>query len=269
MITSMANAQVKQLVVLGKKGKERAKQGLFVVEGKKMLKEAPKEWIKKIYIAEFFSPETGFLEQFVGFAMETLSDAVFQAVSDTKTPQGILGVLEMPKWDLQKMFSDSNACFLLLEGIQDPGNLGTMLRMGEAAGVTAVIADKTTADVFHPKTVRSTMGSVYRMPFFAVEDFHEMLFSLKRQGIAIYAACLQGKRMYDEPDYKGNCAFLIGNEGNGLKGDTLALADEWIRIPMEGSAESLNAAVAAAVLAYEANRQRRREKNVSVMGKRD
>jgi TrmH family RNA methyltransferase len=147
---------------------------------------------------------------------------------------------------------------LVLDGVQDPGNLGTMLRTGEGAGVTGVIMNRQTVDLFNPKTIRSTMGSLYRVPFFVAEDLTETLRQLKEEGVKLYAAHLSGTISYDEPDYTGPCGFLIGNEGNGLSEETAREADTYIRIPMEGRVESLNAAISAGLLLYECNRQRRK-----------
>lgn len=258
MITSTSNPQVKNLVLLNKKAKERIRQGVFLTEGKKMLKEAPREWIHKIYVSESYIMNEENLKELQGFTYEILSDSVFRAVSDTVTPQGVLTVTAIPKWNYTKIIESKNGCFLLLEGIQDPGNLGTMLRTAEAAGMTAVIADKTTVDIYHPKTIRGTMGSIYRIPFFVAEDFEGLINEMKQKKIKLYAAHLEGSFLYDEMDYQGACGFLIGNEGNGLTEKTASLAEARIQIPMAGKTESLNAAVAAAVLMYEANRQRRR-----------
>ena len=145
-----------------------------------------------------------------------------------------------------------------LESIQDPGNLGTMLRTGEGAGITGIIMNRTTVDLFNPKTIRSTMGSIYRVPYYIADDLAETIGELKRQKVGIYAAHLKGQMHYDEPSYCKGTAFLIGNEGNGLSDEIAGLADNYVRIPMEGSVESLNAAVSAALLMYETNRQRRR-----------
>ena len=117
--------------------------------------------------------------------------------------------------------------------------------------------NKGCVDIYNPKTIRSTMGSVYRVPFIYTEDLEEDINKLKAHNIPVFAAHLKGVQMYDEPDYAGGCAFLIGNEGNGLTDETANLADNYIRIPMEGRVESLNAGVAASLLAYEAYRQRR------------
>ncbi len=148
---------------------------------------------------------------------------------------------------------------MVLDHLQDPGNVGTILRAGEAAGVTGVILSAGCADIYNPKVIRSTMGSIYRMPFVYVEDLPEVLEELKRRGIHCYAAYLEGKNSYDRESYVKGSAFLIGNEGNGLSEEVAACADIRIRIPMLGQVESLNAAAAATVLMFEAARQRREE----------
>ena len=148
---------------------------------------------------------------------------------------------------------------LFLENIQDPGNLGTMMRTAEGAGVTGIIMSRETTDIYNPKTIRATMGSLYRMPFVYVDDFCETIRMAKAQGIRLYAAHLKGKHTYDGEDYRKPSGFLIGNEGNGLTEEAADSATDYIRIPMGGQLESLNAAIAAAVLMYEANRQRREQ----------
>ena len=145
---------------------------------------------------------------------------------------------------------------LLLDGIQDPGNLGTIFRTAEGAGVDGIIMSSDTVDIYNPKTVRSTMGSLYRMPFFYEKDLKGVVERIKEKKVSVYAAHLKGKHAYYLEDYRRGCAFLIGNEGNGLTDELAALADTYIRIPMEGQVESLNAAIAAAVLMYEVKRQR-------------
>lgn len=258
MITSTSNPRIKNLVLLGKKAKARKEQGVFLAEGRKMIEEAPKEWIRELYVSESYLAEKENDRRLRGMEYEVLSDHVMKAAADTQTPQGILAVVSMPRWDFAGITEKDSGCYLFLEDIQDPGNLGTMIRSGEAAGITAVIAGRGTVDLYNPKTIRSTMGSIYRMPFFVAEDLKQTICTMKEQGMKLYAAHLKGNRLYDEPDYRQKCGFLIGNEGNGLTEEIAGLADEYIRIPMEGSVESLNAAIAAAVLMYEANRQKRR-----------
>ncbi len=257
MISSTANPRMKNLVLLMKKAKARKEQGVFIAEGRKMFEEAPKEWIRKVYAAESFLKDEKNKNMLTGIEYEVLSESVFKSVSDTQTPQGILTVAAMPKWNYEEITADKTGSYLFLESIQDPGNLGTMLRTGEGAGITAVIANQTTVDLYNPKTIRATMGSIYRVPFFVAEDFRGTIRTMQKNGVKFYAAHLKGSKMYDAPDYKEACGFLIGNEGNGLSDETADLADAYIKIPMEGKVESLNAAIAATILMYEANRQRR------------
>lgn len=261
MITSTDNKQMKALSALIKKGKERKKQQLFVTEGKKMCFEAPIEWVKHIYVSEsFYSSEDNkeALEKYED-KVWVVKDSVFNAISDTQTPQGIMAVVKMPEYNMDDLFSSENVQLLILESIQDPGNLGTMIRTGEGAGISGIIMNKTTVDIFNPKTVRSTMGSLYRVPFVVVDDLFETLNDLKKRKVNLYAAHLKGKMNYDEPDYTRSCGFLIGNEGNGLSDEIADAADTYIKIPMEGQVESLNAAISATLLMYECNRQRRKK----------
>ena len=259
MITSTSNQQMKNLVQLMKKSKERKKQGVFVVEGPKMFFEAPKDWVQSVYVSESFEKAPEHNERLASYRYEVVSDSVFRSISDTQTPQGVLAVVKMPVYPFSALFQGEKTQLLVLESIQDPGNLGTMIRTGEGAGVTGIIMNHTTVDLFNPKTIRSTMGSIYRIPFYIAEDLTETIHEVKKQNVALYAAHLKGTKSYDEPDYTGACGFMIGNEGNGLSDEIADLADTYIRIPMEGRVESLNAAISATLLMYECNRQRRRK----------
>ena len=256
MITSTSNQQIKNISALIKKAKERKKQSCFVVEGRKMCLEAPKERLLATYVSESFANESPYLDQIQG-SYEIVSDNVFNAITDTQTPQGILSIVKMPEYTLDSLIDGDRTHLLILDSIQDPGNLGTMLRTGEGAGITGVIMNKTTVDIYNPKTIRSTMGSLYRMPYVIVDNMIETLEYIKGKGVKLYAAHLKGKSFYDQQDYKGACGFLIGNEGNGLCEEVAECADTYIRIPMDGQVESLNAAVSAALLMYECSRQRR------------
>ncbi len=257
MITSASNMQMKNLVRLQKKGRARREQDVFVVEGMKMYREAPREFIEKVYISKSFSEKAEAGELLGGRNVEVVDDRVFQNISDTKTPQGILAVIRRQHYTLEQVVGGEKPLVLVLENIQDPGNLGTILRTGEGAGVTGIVMSADTVDIYNPKTIRSTMGSVYRMPFCYAEDMDQVMRNLKQQGISVYAAHLKGSADYDAVDYRGSCGFLIGNEGSGLSERLAAQADGYIRIPMCGEVESLNAAVASAVLMYEAFRQRK------------
>ena len=188
MITSTSNQQMKNLTLLMKKAKARNEQGVFVAEGRKMFLEAPVDWVKQVYVSESFyeactqgNMQDGMksytqkhgeenlnrkvLERLDKTGYEVVADNVFKSVSDTQTPQGILCVIKKPEYELEELLKGEQTHLLILESIQDPGNLGTMVRTGEGAGITGVIMNQTTVDLFNPKTIRSTMGSIYRVPF--------------------------------------------------------------------------------------------------------
>ena len=267
MITSLSNAKIKHLVELQSKSRTRNKEKLFVIEGVKMFLEAENNLIKEVYIDEVTytkmeesskeTPSTHLGDAFKklnelksrGTFVETVSTDVFKKASDTQTPQGILAVVKMMRYTLKDIMGGN---ILVLEDIQDPGNLGTMVRTAEGAGVSGILMSKGTVDIFNPKTIRSTMGSLYRVPFCYTDDLKASINELKKSGVTVYAAHLKGTKFYDEIDYSGKSAFLIGNEGNGLSDEIANEADTYLKIPMEGKLESLNASIAAALLMYRA-----------------
>ena len=258
MISSTSNSQVKFVSALVKKAKLRKTEDLFVVEGIKMFSELPREKVKKVYVSESFLKETAHKTLLDGISWECVTDDVFRAMSDTQTPQGILALAKQFHYTMEDILNAKGpALIMVLEAIQDPGNLGTIIRAGEGAGITGVIMSEGTADIYNPKTIRSTMGSVYRVPFVYADDMDLVFKELKEKKIQLFAAHLKGQRNYEEEDYSGNTGFLIGNEANGLSEKAAALADTLIKIPMAGQVESLNAAVASSVLMFEAARQRR------------
>lgn len=257
MITSTSNAQVKYLLQLQKKSKARNEEKVFLVEGIRMFVEVPAERVEKVYVSETFYNKKKEEIDFSNYKMEILSDTVFQYVSDTKTPQGILCVVKQKEYDVKKLLEAKNPHFMVLDNLQDPGNLGTIVRTAEGAGVDAVFMSKDTVDIYNPKVIRSTMGSIYRMPVVYVEDLIALLEAFKAKGIKSYAAHLEGKNSYDQESYDEGTAILIGNEGNGLREEVSNVADIWVKIPMLGQVESLNAAIAASVMMFEVARQRR------------
>ncbi len=273
MITSLSNQKIKRLVLLRDKARERNKEGLFLAEGIRMFEETPLRELTEVYVSQPLWEQLESGERYpliwkkLGLCMERdipvekVTEEVFRKVSDTRTPQGILFVGRQLSYSFEELAGKAvqrhkeggrPPLFLLLEDIQDPGNLGTMLRTGEGAGVDGVIMSKGTVDIYNPKTIRSTMGALYRVPFLYTEDLTEVAELLRQYEIPIYAAHLQGRKYFDEISYEEGAAFLIGNEGNGLKEETAGQADVWLKIPMEGELESLNAAVAAALLMYQA-----------------
>ena len=203
MITSTANKQVKNIIQLTKKAKERQIQKVFLAEGMRIFEEIPKEYLQNVYVSESFLQKKENTKKLDDIEYETVSDTVFQRMSDTKTPQGVLCIVRQPEYEWKDLIRGEQTHLLVLEGIQDPGNLGTMFRTGEGAGITGIIMSGC-ADLFAPKTVRSTE-------------------------------------------------------------ETARWADAYLKIPMGGCLESLNAAMAAGILMYEVNRQRRGEHTIANM----
>ncbi len=252
-ITSTANSQVKRLITLKNKSSARRKEGVFIVEGIKMYKETPKDRIESIYIEEKFFE---LYKNEIDGKCTIVSENVFKQISDTVTPQGILVVVRQKQYNIEEILKkDTKQLFVLLENLQDPGNLGTILRTAEGAGVSAVIAGKSTVDAYNPKVIRSTMGSIYRVPYIISDDLEAEIDRLKANGVSVYAAHLNGKDYYDDENYNESTAFIIGNEANGLTDKMAAKADKLVKIPMCGQLESLNASVAAAILMYEAKKK--------------
>ena len=260
MITSANNTQVKNIIQLNQKAKARREQGLFVAEGRKMFGEAPRDWISKVYVTGSLTEDASLMTQVMALPeekREIVADNVFRQMCDTKTPQGILTVLKKPVWTVEDILKGDAPLVMVLEDLQDPGNAGTIFRTGEGAGVSGIFLTKTCVDITNPKVIRSTMGSIYRMPFLYVESVVSLAQELKDRNIRTFAAHLHGKNSYDQESYTGGTAFLIGNEGKGLTDEAADSADCLIRIPMCGKVESLNAAMASGILMYEAARQRR------------
>ena len=263
MITSTGSSQVKRVIQLQKKSKIRKENRQFVVEGVKMVCEAPFDRIEKVYMSERFATDNEDFVKKLGMSddkVETVADNVFAHMSDTQTPQGVMAVINMKEYsvdDIIKAGSDRKPLIIAIENLQDPGNLGTIVRMAEGAGVTGIVISYNAVDIYNPKTIRSTMGSIYRVPFVYAADFIGAIELMKKNGINVYAANLDGSCEYTEADYTKSSAFLIGNEGNGLTDAASKAADNLIKIHMEGKVESLNAAIACTVLTYEAMRQRR------------
>lgn len=259
MITSSSNPQLKYIQQLAKKARLRREDRVFLVEGPRMFYEADRHQIRKAYLSEHFYGTMEDHSILDGISWEIVENGVFDKMSSTMTPQGVLCVLNQPAYRLEDLLKKENPLLVFLENLQDPGNMGTIFRTAEGAGADGIIMTANCVDIYNPKTIRSTMGSIYRMPFVCLkeEETQMVLELLKKRGIATCAAHLKGEHTYDREDYSGGTAFLIGNEGNGLTDETAQAASLKVRIPMEGKLESLNASVAASILLYEAYRQRR------------
>lgn len=272
MITSLTNGRIKALIELRQKSRVRNEKKLFAAEGFRIFEDAPTNLIKEIYVEEGTynemisdkAPSSHFKRAYEkieectsqGAVFEVLSASVFTKAADTKTPQGIIFVSAIPNTGIEDILSfvpeGSKGNILLLEDLQDPGNLGTMIRTAEAAGISGVILSKTSVDLYNPKTVRATMGAIFRVKVYYSEDLIKDVEALKKRNVTIYATDLMADNSYDEEGYEGRSGILIGNEGNGLSQSMKEVADKRVIIPMLGKTESLNASVAAALMMYAA-----------------
>lgn len=253
MITSTANQKVRNVVKCKKNAKERRRQDVFLVEGLRMFAEIPDgQHVETFATEEFYDKNR---ELFENRACELVAEHVMEAISDTRTPQGVVSVVKRYHYAVEDVCHGTNPLIMALENLQDPGNLGTILRTAEGAGVTGILLSRDTVDVYNPKVVRATMGSIFRVPFCYVENLTGCVGALSQAGYCTYSAHLQGTCFYDF-DYRNPTVFCIGNEGNGLSDALSAATGYRIKIPMTGRVESLNAATASTVLMYEAMRQR-------------
>ena len=269
VITAPANKKIRFVRDLLQKGKVRDKFGLFAAEGRHLFDEAPDGQLQEIYVAASYYEEIAGQAAARRVPVYTVEDRLFDKISDTKTPQGVLCIVKKMQCDPQELLAQEEPLFLLLDQIRDPGNLGTIIRMGEAAGVDGIWLSDGCADPYQPKVVRSAMGALYRMPLVICSaektggstaqeapTLGGVLNAFKEAGVRLYGSSLQASRPYDEPDYTRATAFVIGNESHGVREEVLGRCDERIIIPMKGKVESLNAAIAATLMAFEAARQR-------------
>jgi len=185
----------------------------------------------------------------------SLSPSLFDELMETETPQGIAAEVEIPQWSPEALFrKEGRVTHLVLDAIQDPGNLGTIIRTAKAAGVDAIWLGKGTVDPFNSKVVRAAMGALFRIPLIQ-EDLKECLPFLKKQGLTILSASPRAGRYHFEFAYPERVAILLGNEGQGVNSSHLVWVDEEIQIPMPGEVESLNVSITSAILLYERVRQ--------------
>ncbi|WP_027417752.1 TrmH family RNA methyltransferase [Aneurinibacillus terranovensis] len=259
LITSVQNPRVKQWMKLHKR-KEREKERLYLIEGPHLVQEAyeSQALIRAILLEEgheippWISGTDGYLMPL----LIIVTKPVMEKLSETKTPQGIMAVVEMAK---PKCTFPPSFMFLMVDRIQDPGNLGTLIRTADAAGFDGVAIGEGSVDLYNSKTIRSTMGSLFHLPVWQAQlpGFIEEM-RAAYPGTRVIGTSLQESKMYTGVNYDGPVILVIGNEGSGISEDILAMTDENVIIPLYGRAESLNAAVAGSILMYEAVRQRRK-----------
>ena len=250
-ITSKDNKIVKLCEQLSQK-KYRDKLSCYLIEGENLIEEAVKNGaeIQTVLVREGYSGRFSGLEE-VAFALD---ERLFAQLAQTETSQGIIAIVKKPQISREQFIDDAGGNFVVLDRLQDPGNIGTILRTADAAGYKLAVVMKGTADVFSPKVVRAATGSLFRMPVVFMDSEEELLEFTRAAGKKLVATCFDTDLYYYDVNLKDNIALIIGNEGNGISESLIRSSDVKIKIPMFGNIESLNASVAAGILMYEAVR---------------
>lgn len=249
--------------------KYRDKLGKYIIEGPNLIEEALKNNVMPDFLiideANLQSPEIiGLCKKYTIETGKSEQDRIlifeqklFQKLTQTENSQGILGIVDKFTFTEGKFFEypkESSGNILVLDRLQDPGNVGTIIRTADAAGYNGIMVLKGTVDIFSPKVVRACTGSLFRMPILFIDSPNHALDILKKHGKYVISTGFETEKYYYEVDLKKNIGLVIGNEGNGICQELKEQSDEIIKIPMAGSIESLNASVAAAILMYEAMR---------------
>lgn len=265
VINSDQNRDVRHIMNLKKK-KYRDEKEAFFMEGLRAVEEAllSKVNIDKIVVSDSFMKTEFFkniselysstYKNFVELVLLVVNEHIFSLMSETETPQGIGAVLQIPHYRQEQVIK-ANGNYLLLENLQDPGNMGTIIRTADAAGFDGILCTKGCVDVYNSKVLRSTVGSIFHIPVVKCASVEGLAPLLKTIGLKLYAAHITAGTTCFEQEFSKGSVILIGNEANGLTKEALDRADCLVSIPMPGKAESLNASIAAALLMYEVVRK--------------
>lgn len=261
VLNDLPKKNIKLIRALKTSKNVRDKNQRFLVEGIRSLEEA----IKSDFIIDFAVVSNKFLNQesrssnlishLNKLKLFKVSQDIFETISDTVTPQGVMAVIKKKFFELGDNIKE-NFLVVALDKIKDPGNMGTMIRTADAGGADAIIMNKGCVDVYNPKVVRSTMGSIFHLPLIEAEDMIDVLRNLKERGGQIVTTHLKAKKYYYEVDFKKPTVFVMGKEDEGVSEEIVDMSDDVVRIPMPGSAESLNVSVAEGIILFEAVKQR-------------
>ena len=264
----LSKEKLKKLAKLKTK-KGRKTQGRFLIEGLRLCEEiANSDWETEsvLFTSSFQNSPVGkkLLQKFERKIVKTIhvKGEVVKKLSDTVTPQGIICVVKIKKFSLDKLWSEGSNIILALDGIRDPGNVGTLIRTADAFGIDGVILSSDSAELYNPKVVRSTMGSIFHLPISDEVDLEKTIPRLRKLNFKIYGTDVKEGKNLDKLNYSGKVCLLIGSEAKGLSKRLFRLSDAIIRIPVYGKAESLNASVAGGILLYEITKRKHQKLNL-------
>ena len=250
-IDSVSNKLIKNTKkLLDRSGRKEA--GKFIIEGRRLVCDAIENGADVAYV--LFEQGT---EQFDAgdIPVYELSHKAYSALKTTVNSQGVMAVVNIPSNGGFSPVDDNRCLYIYLDGVSDPGNMGTIIRTADACGVNGLILSENCVDIYNPKVVRSTMASIFNVPICFDDKERTVLKKMNECGINVISGSLQGNNSIYDVDFRSRCAIVIGNEANGITDEVFDLSTQLVKIPIIGKAESLNAAVACAVMAYESLRQ--------------
>lgn len=255
-IKSNSNQLIKYIKKLKRK-RNRWQEEKFIIEGSKMIEEAleAKEEISHIIFSEEVRDREDYRLLLQGVDISTnivqVSRGIFEEISDTESPQGIMALVSFGVRDIRDILEKKKKNLIFLDSLQDPGNLGTIIRTADAFKIDGIIIGENTVDPYNEKVVRATMGSIFRLPIYVCEDNESFIKEARDLGYKLFSTDLKGQALYLE-EFSPHNIIIIGNESKGVSNSLSQLVDSRIKIPMPGEAESLNAGVAASIIMYEA-----------------
>lgn len=256
-IESLQNPLIKNILKLQEKSRERRKQGLFVVEGKREVQLAVKgDYTVETLLYVSDKVDETFVNQYYGFEIIQITSEIYQKIAYRESTEGIMAIVKVKNHLLEGLqFQNEKPLILVAEGIEKPGNIGAMLRTADAANIDAVILANPKTDLYNPNVIRSSVGCVFTNQI-AMGNSEDVITFLKNLNFSIYSATLQNSNSYTSEDYTKGSALVVGTEATGLTEVWRTQATQNINIPMEGEIDSMNVSVAAAILIFEAKRQR-------------
>ena len=271
IINSKDNKKIKDLKKIRDDKSFRNNKSLFFIEGEKIFIEAPKDMIDSIFISntkylelkknnQFSTCIYDYINEYKNENIYIVSDNVFDFVKDTINSQGIICLCKMKKQENIEKYIGKKDLIIILNNINDPGNLGTIIRTSEAFGATLIICDKKCVDLYSPKVIRATMGSIFRKKIYITYDIIETIQFLKKHNIRIYATTLDSSKNYIDEKFDMPLAIIFGNEANGIDKDVLSEVQNRVKINMEGNIESLNVAMSVGIIGFEIKRRLINEK---------
>lgn len=260
-ITSIKNDKVKYLRSLYRK-KYRREYNQFVLEGVRLVEEAlQEEEIDQLFYSEYLLRNQRGKDllaeaESVGIEVYQLEDSLLQEVADTESPQGVLAIVNQDNNKLEDVFAGENELLVIVDQVQDPGNLGTIIRTADAAGAAGVITTKGTVSFYNQKTIRATMGSLLRLPVYRTGDLEELKQTLQDKNVQLVAGDVDADTYHFEVDFNQPTVLIVGSEAHGIRSELMDIVAKPVKIPLRGGAESLNVAMATSVILYEAVRQK-------------